>query len=463
MSTTQDTAYNTDTDFERTDLQTQISDVMDGDITGQAPRAVYEGLGKAFGLPEVVVGRSGALGIPTSGIKRKVADNPEWLEERYGTRHPFLSLGMTGREYDPESVSASTRTIRSIESARGAAIEPAHDDGNTRALVDEGVIGAAAPVEVDPVIVDVQRSAAPELEVVSQVAQPGFSYQYNVISGRDDPVGFLSEAEAAGDLEDQFSPQSFNLSDETINHTRQVGLVKVSDFSQRAMETLEYMDPRETTLGQAVVSHTLQKARAMFYGDPSVGAGDQSIEDGDAPRGLAKIADLAGNTTDKSTVSSGFMEDLMRELTDKIQNSGLTWDRARFFVSPWMYLALYEEATPVVRLDGYEADVEYGPQGIGINMDGTTVPITIAPNIRDYSGFAGVAANSDPGDVFLVDDLAIQIRQLAPMSTVTLGRTGLADRVALFEYWSFVDKSFDSTNSVSHTELLQSYDLPTTV
>jgi len=429
-----------------------VANAMDNARTNS--EQLYRALTTEWGLPEVVVGRGGQLGVPTSALKEKVRNDPDWLEERYGTRSPFLAAAMAGRDYDSEKISTQTETTRAIDTLS------ADDPDGKRAVVDNGIIQDAAPIEVDPVIVDVQRSAAPELDVIQTVAQPGFQYQYNVLSNRDSPVGFLSNDEAHGDLESQFSNQSFTLSDETVSHIRQVGLVKVSDFSQRAMETLEYMDPRETTLGQAVVAHTLQQARALFYGDPDQAAGDRSIEDGDAPRGLARFAEQAGNTTDKSTVSSGFLEDLLDEVTDKIQNSGLTWDRARFFVSPFMYNALYEEATPVVRLDGYDADVEFGPQGIAISTDMGSVPITMAPNIRSYSGFSGLAGSSDPGDVFLVDDLAIQKRQLAPMSTVSLGRTGLADRVALFEYYSFVDKSLDTANSESHTEYYQAYDIP---
>jgi hypothetical protein len=220
------------------------------------------------------------------------------------------------------------------------------------------------------------------------------------------------------------------------------------------MTTLNYMDPRETTLGQGVIAHNLFKVKQMFYGDPSQAAGDNSIEDGDAYEGLAKIADDAGNSVDKSTVSSGFLEDLLDELTTVILNSGLTWDRAKFFVSQQFYNQIYEEATPVIRLDGYDADVEYGPQGIQLSTQYGTAPIVPSPNIRTYSGLNGIGSNSDPGDVFLIDEQAVQFRQLAPMSTVPLGRTGLADRVAMFEYYTLVDRS-----QGNHTYWYQAYDI----
>jgi len=220
------------------------------------------------------------------------------------------------------------------------------------------------------------------------------------------------------------------------------------------MTTLEYMDPRETTLGQGAIAHNKFKAKQFYYGDPSVAAGDQSIEDGDAFEGLAKISDDAGNTKDKSTVSSGFLEDLLDELTTAVVNTGLTFDRARFMCSQSFYNSIYDEQTPVVRIDGYDADVEYGPPGISLSTEFGTAPITPTPNIQAYSGLTGAGANADLGDVFLFDELAVQFRQLAPMSTVPLGRTGLADRVSMFEYYTLVDRS-----QGNHTFYLSGYDI----
>jgi hypothetical protein len=56
--------------------------------------------------------------------------------------------------------------------------------------------------------------------------------------------------------------------------------------------------------------------------------------------------------------------------------------------------------------------------------------------------------------VFLIDEMAIQFRQLAPMSTVPLGRTGLADRIAMFEYYTLLDRS-----QGNHTYWFQDYDI----
>lgn len=468
MSTQQTTHPEPSHSFDLADLD--IQSALGEALTNQKGRKVHHALTTAWGLPQVTVDAAGTTGVPVSSLKRKAANNPDWVEDTYGTRYPFVMAAMAAPDYDPQEEGVDTETKAAIAKVYARAVEDEsvsrelHNRGvisdeerqqiqNTRALIDEGIIGDAAPIEVDPLIVGVQRSAAPELELIQSVATPGFQFQYNVIDNREDP-SYLSEADAAGDLESVLTPQSYTLSDETLSMKRLVGLVKVSDFSQRAMETLNYMDPRQTALGQATIAHTLKKARGMFYGDPDVGSSDGSIEDSEAVEGLAAKADAASNTTDKSGRSTGLLEDLLRELTTKIETTGLTWDRARFLVSPFFYNEVYEEQTPVIRIDGYEADVEYGPQGISLSTDQGSAPITRAPNIREYSGLSGVGANSSWGDVFLIDELAVQFRQLAPMSTVPLGRTGLSDRVAMFEYYQFVDKS-----QGEHIHWYQDYDV----
>jgi len=349
------------------DLRSSINDVLSGSASTEQYKRVHEALTDGYGLPTTVVGRNGMTGVPTSAIKRKFADDPEYVKERYGNANPFLAAAMAGREYEA-GAHGDTETTRAIDAMLGDESEQTRaflterdvEPDEFRALIDETVIGDAAPIEVDPVIVDVQRSAAPELDVIQSVAQSGFQAQFNVINNRDITVGFLSETEAAGDLESQFNPQDFDL-------------------------------PTE-----------------------------------------------------------------FAELTRLIQNTGMTYDRARIMVSPFFYNAVYEEVTPTIRLDGYDADVEYGPQGIALSTEQGSAPITPAPNIRDYGGLSGVGATGGVGDAFIVDELALQFRQLAPMSTVPLGRTGLADRVALFEYYTLVDKS-----QGDHLRWLQNYDIPT--
>lgn len=402
--------------------------------TDENAKAIYDTLLRAFGLPEVPIER-GRLGVPVSHIQDKLLEsereNGEDTETetraqaQYGTRSPFAAAAGAGNGY-----------ADSPESKRIGAV----DQMTERAAIDKSVVGSASPIAVDPRLVDVQRSAAPVLSVIQSQAQAGFTAKYNVIDSRNDPIGMVSEAEAAGDIS-SLSEGDFGVTPESKDMKIYLDQARISDFSQRAEDTLQFMDLSETTLGQRTIAHALFKAKQIFYGDPSVAAADKSIEDGDAYEGLAKIAADAGNVEDKTTVSSGFLEDLLDEVTVQVTNTGMMWDAARYLVSPQFYNAIYDEVTPTIRLDGYDADVEYGPQGLAIGTEQGTVNITPCDNIRAYAGLTGVGSNSSTGDVFLIDERSTQFRQLAPFSTVPLGRTGLADKVAIFEYGTLIDKS----------------------
>jgi len=209
----------------------------------------------------------------------------------------------------------------------------------------------------------------------------------------------------------------------------------------------------DTTMGQVMQEWFITKAKTYIYGDSS-GGGSGAHEDSNGFDGLAKIAADAGNVNDKTGVSSGRLEDMLDFLTTETQDSSLTFGNARYLVSPSMYNQIYDEVTPVVRIDGYDADVEYGPQGLAIGHERGSVPITPVDGIRNVAGSSGgVGTDSTDGDVFLYDERAIQYRALLPDSTIPLARIGLADRAALASYGTLIDKTLettDTTNSNTH-------------
>lgn len=417
--------------------------------TDDNAQAIYDTLLRGYGLPEVPI-EQGRTGIPLSNVQDKLLASHERAEgdpeastraeEQWGARSPFAAAAAAGPDY-----------LDADDSDRVASVDAMLD---TRAAIDQSVVGAASPVSVDPLLTDIQRSEAPVLGILQSRAQAGFEAKYNVIDERSEPIGMVDENEAAGDIS-SLDEGDFGLSTDSKDMKIFLDQARISDFSQRAEDTLGYMDLSETTLGQRTIAHALFKAKQIFYGDPSVGAGDRSIEDGDAYGGMAKIADDAGNSIDKTATSSGFLDDLLDETTVQVTNTGLTWNAARWLVSPQFYNAIYSDVTPTVRIDGYEADVEYGPRGLAIGFEQGTVQISPCDNIRDYSSeLSGVGSSSNVGDAFLIDERAMQFRNLAPFSTVPLGRTGLADKVALFEYGTLVDKS-----QGAHTLWLQGYDV----
>jgi len=432
-------------------LEQDLIDVIQGGSRSR-PKAerIFDGLVGAWGLPTTRVGPDAVQGSNLSLVRDKVGDanwrdsDETWLERTYGHKRPFLAGAAAGYTDEAEADShAATRAYSDIDERAGIT------------ATAQGIQGAS-PVEVDPQIVSTLRERAPIVDRVATQAQAGFQAQYNIVSGRSDPVGFLSEGEAV-DMTTSGSaqtPQDFTLSTETKEMKIHTDLVDISDFTQRASDSLGYMDVEETTLGQRIVELTLQKARGLYYADPSQGSGNQDIEDGDAWPGLTKLADDASSSyvVDKSGVAGGFLSDIRDELTTVVENTGLTYDAAAIAVSPSMMDALVGQADTVTRLEGYGADVDFGRRSIQIKG----VEVFEDPNIRDYSGFlnSSLTNQGDKGDVFIYDTRNFQFRQLAPMSTVPLGRVGLGNRVALFEYGRPISKS-----QGEHIRVLQQYDI----
>jgi len=410
-----------------------ISIIRGGSTSEIKAERIFDGLVEAYGLPTTYV--DGKRGANLSLVREKARDD-EWFEETYGTRRPMLAMAARGMVDEPGDDSAITRAI---------------DDINERATIDQTVVGAASPVEVDPGIIQTLRTRAPLVDRVNTQAQAGFTAQYNTIDSRSDPIGMVGESTAV-DLSGE-TPQGFGLSTETEDMKIYVDLVEISDFTQRAEDTLNYMDVTETTVGQRTIEHALFKNRQLYYGDPSVGSGNGDIEDGDAYDGLVSMADGASSSyvIDKSGTSSGFLEDLKSELTTTVENTGLTYDAAKIAVSPTMFDALENEANAVVRLDGYDETLNFGGRSIQIKG----VEVFEDPNIRNYSALSStLTAGGDNGDVFLYDSRYFQFRQLAPFSTVPLGRIGLGDRAAMFEYGTPISKS-----QGEHIRVFQSYDV----
>lgn len=403
----------------------------------------FRGLVEAWGMPTTRVGPDADLGANISLVREKMLDGnyrddeETWASRQFGAKRPFLA-----------GTAASAGANR-----EGTAVRSAFDAMNERATIDANnpILETASPVEVDPQIVEVLRSRAPIRDRITTQAQAGFKARYNTINDRSDPLGMLSEAEAV-DLSGD-TPSDFGIGSEEKDMKRFVDLVEISDFSQRAEETLNYMDLTATTMGQRMIEANLFMARQYYYGDPSVGSGNQDIEDGDAFEGMVKLASDASSSyvIDKSGTASGFLEDIKSELTTTVENTGLTYDAAAIAVSPTMFDELENEANAVVRLDSYDGEVRYGRRSIQIKG----VEVFEDPNIRNYSALSSTTTNGgDAGDVFIYDTRNLQYRELAPMSTVPLGKIGLADRAAMFEYGTLLSKS-----QGEHLRVLQAYDV----
>src|SRR6056297_1548932 len=239
-------------------------------------RDAFHGLVEAWGMPTTRVGPDAKPGANISLVREKMLEpdwrtsDETWTSREFGSKRPFLAGTAASAGANDE----------------GTAVRRAFDDMTERATIDANnpILETASPVEVDPQLVEVLRSRAPIRDRIITQAQAGFQARYNTINDRSDPLGMLSEAEAV-DLSGD-TPSDFGIGSEVKDMKRFVDLVEISDFAQRAEETLDYMDLTATTMGQRMIEANLFQARQYYYGDPSVGSGNRDIEDGDAFEGM---------------------------------------------------------------------------------------------------------------------------------------------------------------------------------
>ena len=425
--------------------------------TNDQARELYDTLHRAWSLPEKGT-KDGTLGdLSAAREMARDMDAEEW-RDAYGHERPFLAGALAGENYE-----------RGQDEAVDAIIERAAEPDGERAAIDQSVVQAATPIEVDPEIVDIQSSAAPLLDLVTMEAQAGFTAQYNIISDRSQPIGRTSESDAI-DLSSN-SDGDFTLDTKTREMGIYVDRVTLSDFTQRAEDSLGYMDVEETTLGQRTKVYSRYTAGELVYGDPDVGKSDGSIQDSNATFGMARLAQLAdanlsdgvSHEVDKSGLSTSGdtprLDDIKSEITDLVADTGASYEDLRVITGPDNFDTIENEGNVVSRLnDGYNEDINFG--GRQISVKGVPLTEVRAVGRAEHAGFSYNQTGDTPagnfdintGDVIIYDESTFRHRQLAPLSTVPLGRRGLADEAAMFAYSANIDKSHGS-----HLKFLKAY------
>ena len=419
-------------------------------------RELYDTLGRAWGLPEKGTKDGTLLDLDAAREMAREMDADEW-RDAYGHERPFLAGALAGENYE-----------RGQDEAVDAILERGAQPDGERAAIDASVVQAATPIEVDPEIVSILDDAAPLLDLVTMEAQPGFTAQYNIISDRNQPIGRTDEADAI-DLSSN-GDGDFTLDTKSRDMGIYVDRVTLSDFTQRAEDSLGYMDVEETTLGQRTAVYGRYMASELVYGDPDVGTSDGGIQDSNATFGMARLAQKADTNlsdgvdheVDKSGISTSGdtprLDDLKSEITDLVENTGASYDDLRAITSPTGFDTFENEANVVTRLSGYDENINFG--GRQINVKGVPLTETRAVGRANYAGFTLNQTGDTPagnfdvndGDVIIYDESTFRHRQLAPLSTVPLGRRGLADEAALFSYSANIDKSHGS-----HLKFLKAY------
>lgn len=440
-------------------LNTTIRGLINGTTTksNDAAADVHRTLTSAWGLPTKLT-RDGEL-IDVSKAKA-IAKDAERVADAYGTAHPFLAAALAGENYE-----------RGAHAAVDAVLERASTPDDERAgPIDANVVQSASPVEVDPVYVDIQQNEAPLLDLITFEAQAGFTAQYNIISDRSRPIGNVTESDAL-DLSDN-QKGDFTLGTKTRDMGIYVDQIELSDFSQRATDSLGAgaVDIEETATGQRMAVHARFTAGEALYGDPSVGKSDGSIQDSNATPGMARIASdrdsnasdpINGHVIDKSGLSTSGdqprLTDIKAELTDLVTNTGASYGDMQIVTSGELFDTLENEFNGVVRMSAFDENASFGGRSInvkqGVPVDEVRAVGRTEHGKISYEGTSG-AGNFDPnpGDVFMFDASTFRHRQLAPLSTVPLGRVGLADKAAMFEYKANIDKAHGA-----HMKYLQAY------
>lgn len=298
--------------------------------------------------------------------------------------------------------------------------------------IDATVAENSTPLVFDPEIISLLAQEAPIVaNRLMQEGQEGYTAVYNTIDSRDSAIGFVSESDSLNLYDNTESDISLNKNQTDMEIW--LDTVKISDFSERA--TNHYMNLRDTTLGERLAEHANAKERAVLYGDSSQGLSDGSPGDSNAYDGYATIFSDASNTVDKSSVSlsasDALVRDIKAEMVELIQNTpAVNPNNLEVWTSHTVYDEIENELNVHGRIDLNAEAVNYGDMDLQVKSR----PVVPTHNVTSHSFGSGSYTPGDEGDVFIVSTRSTRFRALAPLSTVPLGRRGLSDEVAMFEY-----------------------------
>lgn len=265
--------------------------------------------------------------------------------------------------------------------------------------MDIGEVDSNTPLVFDPEIISILKQNAPLLDVIPQEGQQGFTAVYNIIAGRDDPIGFASEADAV-DLTDN-TPRDIDLQKNEVDMEIYVDRAEISDFTQAAAE--HYMNVEDTTLGERVAFHAQRKAQQILYGDPSLDTKDGYLGDTNGYDGLASKASDQGNQLDKSGVSTNFIKDIKSEVATMIQDENVLKENLRIAVSEEFYEVLVNEAySDNLRTSPGDSSGTINVGVGGLQIKG--VPVIPTHNVDEHFASKNVVSSSTGSNTVTVED-----------------------------------------------------------
>ncbi|MDI6877579.1 MAG: hypothetical protein QMC96_12510 [Methanomicrobiales archaeon] len=369
------------------------------------------------------------------GLRKDPGRTFEAMWERHGFR--ALSSGFT-----PSIQSMFYGKPENVEKARGLTQRGIQKfiGAMEQKQVTSTTVTDAVPIAFDPEILDIMRKDAPLLARLPQVGYRGYTVRTNVISARDAPRGWVSEANS---LDLSTVTNEFTLADTDYDMKIYVDAVNVGDFAERGAEG-GYVPVRETALGARVSEYLQYKEQAILYGDHSQALQDGSPGDANVFDGMSVHATTGGNNIDKSGVnlaaSDALLKDIKAEVKDLLQNANVSKGDLEIWTSHTLFDELENEMQVRAIIDNNANSFNYGFEIIYISG----VPVIASHNVTEhtYTDAQPVTYTiGSEGDVFIVNKRASYYASLAPLFLLPLGRIGLAEHFALGEYGTYVDRS----------------------
>ena len=313
-------------------------------------------------------------------------------------------------------------------------------------LIEKQVVSAtvtdAVPIAFDPEVLDILRTDAPLLARLPQVGYKAYTVRTNVISARDAPRGWVSEANS---LDLTTVSNAFTVTDTDYDMKIYVDAVNVGDFAERGGEG-GVIPIRETALGARISEYAQYKEQAILYGDHSQGLTDGSPGDAEVFDGMSVHAATGGTDIDKSGVNLAASDALLKDIKSEIKDLLMTANVSKGDLEIWTSHTLFDELENEMQtraiIDTNVNSFNYGFEIIYISG----VPVIASHNVTDHTYDAGGVAGGpytigSEGDVFLVNKRASYYASLAPLFVLPLGRVGLAEHFVLGEYGTYVDRS----------------------
>jgi len=235
-------------------------------------------------------------------------------------------------------------------------------------------------------------------------------------------------------------------------------VLDISDFAARAQSSLDFMDLEGTSVEIRTQEWAVTEAEMCLYGNSSGGLSDGSVHDSNAPDGMHEIANNADTayTKDRSgydlTQDKALFKDIKKEVLGLVKDTGATLSDLMIVTSYDVFDAMENEAQVNTRIDTFDQSVNFGRDPSGTTtLSIANVPVLPDPNVRAHNYGSG-EYDGDIGDVFIFEAPNVQRRALQALSSTALGQLGLADRMAMFQYETLIDKS-----QGEHIRVLEGY------